>query len=288
MEITKEQREIIQYNYVDFFVHAKYNYLSDYADNTTICHFHDDFEFVYIEKGSMYYNVNGCDVLLKEHEGIFVNAKLLHYAHFHQGECEFKCYLFSPALCSSEIQAKYLYPMMNDYQFHFIHLTPACKWQREIIDALQDVYDILQTELSFELKALSHIYFILDTIYQHHQEFHQQQKQVTRSQTTLISIIHYMQQHYDERIQLQDLCNIGAISKATCIYLFKDSFHETPMQFLTKLRIEKSCEYLMNSKFSITEIAYACGFTSSNYFSEVFHSYMHMTPTAYLKNMNHR
>lgn len=56
----------------------------------------------------------------------------------------------------------------------------------------------------------------------------------------------------------------------------------TPMAYLARCRIERSCHYLKWSRdMNITEIAFMSGFTSSQYFSTVFRSHVGITPREY-------
>lgn len=43
-----------------------------------------------------------------------------------------------------------------------------------------------------------------------------------------------------------------------------------PVQYLQRVRFETSCELLRNTEKTITEVAFDCGYASSQYFSEAF------------------
>jgi len=58
-----------------------------------------------------------------------------------------------------------------------------------------------------------------------------------------------------------------------------------PMQYLSRIRFERSCSLLRNSDFSVTDIAFECGYSSSQYFAETFRKYARMTPTDYRKSL---
>ena len=49
-------------------------------------------------------------------------------------------------------------------------------------------------------------------------------------------------------------------------------------EYITMLRMEKSKEMLWNTDRSITDIAMTMGYSSSQYFSNVFRDYTGMTP----------
>ena len=51
--------------------------------------------------------------------------------------------------------------------------------------------------------------------------------------------------------------------------------------YLTRTRLERAMRLLADSKKTVAEVAYQCGFTSPSYFTRVFRSRMGCTPVAY-------
>ena len=68
------------------------------------------------------------------------------------------------------------------------------------------------------------------------------------------------------------------------IYLSK-IFKTSPIVYLNHYRLKKSVFLLQNTKISITEVAYACGFSNSSYFCELFHKYYNVIPMSF-RNSN--
>jgi AraC family L-rhamnose operon regulatory protein RhaS len=54
-----------------------------------------------------------------------------------------------------------------------------------------------------------------------------------------------------------------------------------PAQYLNRIRLEKACAMLRSSHMSVTEIAFECGYNSSQYFSETFRRNVRMSPSEY-------
>lgn len=57
----------------------------------------------------------------------------------------------------------------------------------------------------------------------------------------------------------------------------------SPKAYLSWLRIERAKELLRRGQHSITEVAMACGFSSSQYFATVFRAHTGCSPTQYLR-----
>lgn len=90
----------------------------------------------------------------------------------------------------------------------------------------------------------------------------------------------HMQRSNDE---LALLCKL---SKFYFIKLFKKNIGLTPQEYYTKLIIDKGSNLLLNTNYSINEIAKVCGIEDALYFSKKFKKYMGMSPRAYRKSNN--
>lgn len=55
---------------------------------------------------------------------------------------------------------------------------------------------------------------------------------------------------------------------------------DTPVQHLNRLRVEREKSLLATSGWSVTQIAYECGFCSSHYFATVFRNFTGMKPSS--------
>lgn len=64
--------------------------------------------------------------------------------------------------------------------------------------------------------------------------------------------------------------------------MFKSIYDITLLQYITKVRMEKSVEYLRNGKYHISEIAELVGYSDVFYFSKNFKRYYDCSPKSYL------
>lgn len=63
--------------------------------------------------------------------------------------------------------------------------------------------------------------------------------------------------------------------------LFIEKFGMPPVQYVNKLRLERSRELLLTNKYKIEEIAEICGFKNAYYFSKKFKEAYQLSPSAY-------
>ena len=94
-------------------------------------------------------------------------------------------------------------------------------------------------------------------------------------------VIFYMEQRYYDDISLKTLSDIAHMEKIYFLKKFKAEVGTTPVNYLRKLRINKSKKLLLNSEFNITQIAAAVGFQSIHHFSNVFKDIVGMSPSEY-------
>ena len=57
----------------------------------------------------------------------------------------------------------------------------------------------------------------------------------------------------------------------------------SPLDFMKNVKMKKACELLNRHQMSVSEIAYALGFTSPKYFTKCFKEELGQTPTEYQK-----
>lgn len=98
-----------------------------------------------------------------------------------------------------------------------------------------------------------------------------------------IKIRSYLDEHYNEKLELDNLAAHFYISKYHLAREFKRIFGTTIGEYLLKQRISKAKSLLRFSDFSIDEIALQCGFSDSGYFIKVFKKEEKTTPAKYRK-----
>ena len=93
--------------------------------------------------------------------------------------------------------------------------------------------------------------------------------------------IDFMIEHYAEPITLNDCAKIASMN----YHAFSKAFQKITAigfkEFLTRLRIDKSCELLEDTDYSITKIAELVGFSTDNHFSTTFRLLHNISPKAY-------
>jgi len=86
---------------------------------------------------------------------------------------------------------------------------------------------------------------------------------------------------FAEKITLDDLAQKANLSKRHFQRIFMECLGRSPIDHLLHVRIQKAAELLRHSNRTITEIAFDCGFSDSNYFTRQFRQIMNQSPGQY-------
>lgn len=105
--------------------------------------------------------------------------------------------------------------------------------------------------------------------------------QVEESRRQIQAIMDYIRKHMAEPMQLQDVADQFGFSYSYLSSLISRSTSETFSEYLNRIRIEQACKLLQSTNRSISDIALACGYTDSGYFSRIFRKLMGKSPRQY-------
>ncbi len=100
---------------------------------------------------------------------------------------------------------------------------------------------------------------------------------------TLVKITRYIEENYTSPISLQSIATYFALSKQYIMRLFRDQFGITVTYYINRVRLQKSLELLTFHSLSISEVAYAVGFSGLYYFDRIFKKVYFLTPSEYQK-----
>ena len=85
----------------------------------------------------------------------------------------------------------------------------------------------------------------------------------------------------DAEVSIDDAAKSAALSRFHFVRQFKAVFGETPVQFRTRMRLDKAKHLLVESNDSITDICMAVGFSSLGSFSHLFSQRFGRAPSSF-------
>ncbi len=88
----------------------------------------------------------------------------------------------------------------------------------------------------------------------------------------------HMERHFDRPLQMNEVARHAGCSRARLFAVFKRETGMSPNDWLQRHRVKRAAELLAHTDRAITDIALSVGFSSSQYFSNVFRKYAGTTP----------
>lgn len=121
-------------------------------------------------------------------------------------------------------------------------------------------------------------------------QFHPKQDVIESSQKekelehNFYKMLKYIDNHFAERLYLKHLSNQFYLNPNYCCSLFLKETGMTFSQYLTKIRMDKAIELLLNTHMIISKIAALTGYSDCLYFNKVFKKQFLITPYQYRKD----
>lgn len=101
-------------------------------------------------------------------------------------------------------------------------------------------------------------------------------------------IARYIDAHYAEKVTLEDIAAALGYNKNYLCTTFKDETSMTIMDYLRRVRIERTCELIEMSDYTFSQICFMVGFHSIHHFNRIFKEIMGVTPSEYKRSVNER
>lgn len=114
------------------------------------------------------------------------------------------------------------------------------------------------------------------------ESWHPEERQTPDLKRENINLIkHYLDEHYDEKITLDDLAERFFISKYYLTRVFRKQFGISISHYLLSIRITKAKQMLRFTDETVENIGYKCGLGAPHYFSRTFKQVEGVSPSEY-------
>ena len=100
---------------------------------------------------------------------------------------------------------------------------------------------------------------------------------------SVLEILEYCSEHYKENITVEIVAKSLHISKSAVSHIFSTRLSINFCEYINSLRIADAARMLKRSSLPITEIAYACGFSTIRTFNRAFLKQYGISPSKYKK-----
>ncbi len=228
-------------------------------------HLHSVYEFYYLCSGEIgYFTENGvCPV--EKGDLVIVPPNTIHTS-VKTKESKRKRILFYIdkdflPLCTDE----------NLWPKHGIFHINSHKKLTDLISTIVDEYENENNQLM--LKALLYEFLV------HLSRLALPEK--STSSDTISKVLHYINSEYTSDITLDNTAKKFFINPSYLSRLFKEKTGVNFLEYINKYRVKKAIELLLETNYTVTEIAAKTGFNSTNNFCKKFKSILGCSPLEY-------
>lgn len=277
MNRNEDLSENVNYTTKELPVLTSDEHLSELATYRELMHWHPDYEFLLIKDGVLDFEVNGKILHIKPNQGLFVNSERMHFGYSEKKkEVLFELVIISPDMIRNAFNSELLGQLSSsdntDYIiFHSNMLIWSLLKRIFLIDQKheQDYQLELQSEICLLVKELRSLCT-------------ERSEQEPKELSLVKKMIHFIQEHYAEKISVAEIAASAMVNRNQCFQLFQKTMRSSPQQYLEQYRINKSIE-MMPANDNLAEIAHSCGFCSQSYYTKVFKEYYRITPLQFKK-----
>ncbi|WP_331436940.1 helix-turn-helix domain-containing protein, partial [Paenibacillus sp. E194] len=99
-----------------------------------------------------------------------------------------------------------------------------------------------------------------------------------RSEQIAHQMKHYIEMNVTDPFTLQDVATRVQLSVSRASHIFKETFHQSVMDYAIQLRLTMACERILHGYMPLEQIAEMCGFQSYSYFHRTFKTRLGIAP----------
>ena len=97
--------------------------------------------------------------------------------------------------------------------------------------------------------------------------------------------LEYIKEHFQENITIQQLAAVVHLSESYFMNQFQRHVGFTAIEYISHFRINQACRLLGDTRKSVLEVAFDCGFRNISNFNRQFRKVTGCSPTEYRKRM---
>lgn len=279
------QKELLQHGDASFPIAC---YEDDLNIITVPWHWHEEWEFIRIQKGVTTILLESTQVHLSAGEGIFINSRALHAIDRLQSrDSVLHSAVFHPRLIGGSHDSifweKLVRPLLDENSPNYVLFTQDAPIHKQMLDDFEEAWkEIAQDTEDCENRArylLSHVCYSLCKHCTDPQSLCTAQDRIDAER--IRQMLAYIDAHCAQELNVQQIAASVNISESVCLRCFHRRLGITPIQYVKQLRLDKAAELLRCSSMTIKAIAFECGFHDVSHFTKSFREKMGYTPKDY-------
>lgn len=287
--LDHQLREQITHNAAIFPITYFCDELASLPNWTGPLHWHPNFEIATAASGVLDFQVGQQHIILEAGDSIFVNGNILHGIKQLSGDIPdpMPNIVFSGAVIApetSEIYRKYIQPIARCDTLPFILFNQKNGWHNEVNRLVKNVYCLMYEQgQCYEMAVQRELSSIFEYIFSNFDDLPKSENTRIQinTQIRIQKMLSYIREHYAEAVTLEDIAGAANISRSEAGRCFNTYMECSPVDALIQHRLQIAHRLIKETKLTLQEISYSCGFNSVHYFSRQFRQTYGYTPGQY-------
>ena len=256
------------------FIISRKQYIA--GGTASIGHVHDMFEMYYMISGECRYFIGNKVLPVNSNSLILIPKGVQHKTRYMDGVCD---------RILLRMAGSYINPMLLPMIYRVFPnnvFVPSAKDKDKMLELFEkmmqekDKNDYYSGEL-----IKGYITELFSLILRSHTE--ESESKHENGSIVIDDAVEYMRKNFHEEITLTLMARRCAMSECRFSRIFKEVIGVGYKEYLNLIRVNEANKYLLNTDMSVSEVAYACGFNDSNYFSTFFKKTNGMSPLEFRK-----
>lgn len=251
-------------------------------------HWHEELEIVYVLKGCATYMIDFETYYLEQGDILIIPPTSLHsFEQYKDSDFDAVTIIFSQNMINGNLvdtcSTKYIVPIFQNDVYLTTYIPKTNAYNQQLAEYIMHAVNEHQTKtVAYELRIRIDFLNIIQYCFQQHLYTKGTPSDTsTRTMTQIKAITNYIEEHYTEKITLEDLATFANISIFYLSHIFKNCTGQSPNEYLNDYRLTKAANQLTTENIPILSIATECGYNNISYFNRVFKRRYGLTPKAY-------
>lgn len=263
-------------------------------------HSHDRYEVMYVTRGDCHIIADNHSFSMHEHQFILLTRNLPHLLYVKKDS---PCSLLNIEFCFSNDKNAIDIRELCEISPSFSHMIKETEVpyvvssdHHQLEYALKDLITHLEEINISSVNARRPFPYTADQNYMTRLLFIRvmlelsqcvTEKQNLPGNTYVKKACAFIAEHFTEEISISDVARYVGISRSYLCSLFSKQHMCSINDYINKERINLAQFLLKSSSFSVTDIAFRCGFNSRQHFRTTFYKYTGINPTEY-RSLNNK
>lgn len=246
-------------------------------------HWHEHLEIIFVQEGWLDIEIENEPQRFFAGETAVVNPRCLHAGTQFDRNTKLYCLMADMDLFRSRFvdtsEERYINPLVEGK----ISFRSKIAGDDEVNELIRSCFRTFSEEKSaYQLLLKSYLFGLLFRLFRDYVQENvndPRKRFVPVARERVNTILSYVDEHYAEKIKLEDLVELVHINKYYICKIFQQCTGKTLLNYVNIVRVQKAVEKLITTNDPVTDIAFSVGFQDINYFSRIFKRVMNVSPT---------